>query len=126
MDGSPRDYLVGKLTSRLILFLYAPAQSSLPKPYKCSPSREEVEDLVIRHNKGNCVPIYVTLPADLLTPVGAYLRLTDGAKQSSINKPISEDGSVEGVESFLLESVVGGVSQSRYSFVGSSSSQLVS
>ncbi|KAG0146475.1 hypothetical protein CROQUDRAFT_671102 [Cronartium quercuum f. sp. fusiforme G11] len=100
-------------------------QASSRNPYPFSPSREEVADLVIRQKKGNCVPIYVSLPADLLTPVAAYLRLTDGAKQRVNSKPFSADGSVEGVESFLLESVVGGVSQSRYSFVGSNPSRVL-
>lgn len=94
-------------------------------PHRFFPSREEVEDLVIRQKKGNCVPIYVTLPADLLTPVATYLRLTDGAKQRADSQLDSEDESVEGVESFLLESVVGGVSQSRYSFVGSNPSKVL-
>ncbi|TNY20730.1 putative TRP2-anthranilate synthase component I [Rhodotorula diobovata] len=52
---------------------------------------------------GNCLPIWATLPADVLTPVIAYLRLTDGAS---------------GVESFLLESAVKGETAGRWSFVG--------
>ncbi len=40
---------------------------------------------------GNLVPVCGTLTADLLTPVGAYLRLAQGARYS-----------------FLLESVEGG------------------
>jgi len=47
------------------------------------------------------------LPADVLTPVIAYLRLTDGAS---------------GVESFLLESAVKGETAGRWSFVGASES----
>ncbi|CEQ39769.1 SPOSA6832_01327, partial [Sporobolomyces salmonicolor] len=52
---------------------------------------------------GNCLPVWATLPADILTPVIAYLRLTDGAK---------------GGESFLLESAVKGETAGRWSFVG--------
>ncbi|BGP37719.1 anthranilate synthase component 1 [Rhodotorula kratochvilovae] len=52
---------------------------------------------------GNCLPVWATLPADVLTPVIAYLRLTDGAS---------------GVESFLLESAVKGETAGRWSFVG--------
>jgi anthranilate synthase component 1 len=58
---------------------------------------------------GNCVPLFVTLPADILTPVTAYLRITDGARSS---------------ESFLLESVVRGETAGRWSYVGSSKSTL--
>jgi anthranilate synthase component 1 len=46
-------------------------------------------------------PVVITFPADLITPVRAFLALT---------RP--------GEEAFLLESVAGGESQARYSFVG--------
>lgn len=49
----------------------------------------------------NLVPVYVELPADLLTPVAAYLKIANESKHS-----------------FLLESVVAGESLARYSFVG--------
>ncbi|GAA6060151.1 hypothetical protein JCM10212_001448 [Sporobolomyces blumeae] len=52
---------------------------------------------------GNCLPVWATLPADVLTPVIAYLKLTDGAKAG---------------ESFLLESAVKGETAGRWSFVG--------
>lgn len=55
---------------------------------------------------GNIIPVFKTLPADLLTPVAAYLRMTDGAKK--------------GNHGFLCESVTGGEKVGRYSFVGSS------
>lgn len=51
------------------------------------------------------MPVAQAISADVLTPVIAYLRLTNGAK--------SKDGS----GSFLLESVVNGT-QGRYSYVG--------
>jgi anthranilate synthase component 1 len=51
--------------------------------------------------QGNLVPVYETITADLLTPVGAYLRLAHNAKYS-----------------FLLESVEGGEKIARYTFLG--------
>ena len=55
--------------------------------------------------RGNTIPVYRKLPAELFTPVSAYLRLTAGAKL--------------GTESFLLESVTGSEHIARYSFLGS-------
>lgn len=51
--------------------------------------------------KGNFVPVYQTLTADLLTPVAAYLKLARHAKYSC-----------------LLESVEGGENIARYTFLG--------
>src|ERR1700675_1318479 len=51
--------------------------------------------------QGNLVPVYDTFTADLLTPVGAHLRLAHNAKYS-----------------FLLESVEGGENIARYTFAG--------
>ncbi len=51
--------------------------------------------------EGNLVPVYETFTADLLTPVGAYLRLAGEARYS-----------------FLLESVEGGENIARYTFAG--------
>lgn len=51
--------------------------------------------------QGNLVPVYETFTADLLTPVGAHLRIAQGAKYS-----------------FLLESVEGGETIARYTFTG--------
>jgi anthranilate synthase component 1 len=51
--------------------------------------------------RGNLVPVYATLRADLLTPVAAWLRLAQKAKYS-----------------FLLESVEGGERLARYTFLG--------
>ena len=51
--------------------------------------------------QGNLIPVYETFTADLLTPVGAYLRIAHGAKYS-----------------FLLESVEGGEAVARYTFAG--------
>lgn len=49
----------------------------------------------------NVVPVVDTLPADLLTPLAVYLKLSAGSSKS-----------------FLLESVEGGETLARYSFVG--------
>ncbi|HTZ72458.1 MAG TPA: anthranilate synthase component I [Candidatus Aquilonibacter sp.] len=57
--------------------------------------------------EGNLVPVYDTYTADLLTPVGAYLRLAQGAKYS-----------------FLLESVEGGENIARYTFVGANPAEV--
>ena len=63
-----------------------------------SPSREEFRALATR---GNLVPVYAELAADLDTPLSAFLRLRPG--------PFA----------FLLESVEGGEKWARYSFLGS-------
>ena len=57
--------------------------------------------------EGNLVPVYDTYTADLLTPVGAYLRLAANAKYA-----------------FLLESVEGGETIARYTFVGANPSEV--
>jgi anthranilate synthase component I len=60
------------------------------------PSYEEFSSLAKR---GNLVPVYRELPADLETPVSVYLKLRTAS------------------ESFLLESVEGGEQLARYSFI---------
>ena len=61
------------------------------------PSLEEVKSLV---GKGNLVPVYRSINADLETPVSAYLKVA--------RPPYS----------FLLESVAGGERIGRFSFIG--------
>ncbi len=51
--------------------------------------------------KGNVIPVYKPVLADMLTPVSAYLRLARGRRYS-----------------FLLESVEGGERVGRYTFLG--------
>ncbi|MFQ5829103.1 MAG: anthranilate synthase component I [Candidatus Methylomirabilia bacterium] len=63
-----------------------------------SPSREEFRALALQ---GNLVPVFAELPADLDTPLSAFLRLRPGPY------------------AFLLESVEGGEKWARYSFLGS-------
>jgi anthranilate synthase component 1 len=70
---------------------------------------EEVTKLLLETPKdgskaGNIVPIYLSLPADLLTPVMAYLRISNGASTSK--------------KSFLCESIQSGEKLGRYSFIG--------
>lgn len=62
------------------------------------PSFREFERLA---KQGNLIPVYDVFPADLLTPVSAYLRVAQGARYS-----------------FLLESVEGGEKIARYTFAG--------
>ena len=62
-----------------------------------SPSLEEVARL---RERGNIIPIYREIFADLETPVSAYLKVA------------------EGPYSFLLESVEGGERLARFSFIG--------
>ena len=57
--------------------------------------------------QGNLVPVYETYTADLLTPVGAYLRIAHEAKYS-----------------FLLESVEGGETIARYTFAGANPAEV--
>ncbi len=61
------------------------------------PSLNEVRQL---RRRGNLVPVYRELMADLETPVSAYLKVARGGY------------------SFLLESVEGGERLARYSFIG--------
>src|SRR5579871_831264 len=57
--------------------------------------------------QGNLVPVYDTYTADLLTPVGAHLRIAQDAKYS-----------------FLLESVEGGENVARYTFTGANPNEV--
>ena len=62
-----------------------------------TPSREAFLQL---SKKGNVIPVYTDLLADLETPVSAFAKLRG-------NQP-----------AFLLESVEGGENVSRFSFIG--------
>jgi anthranilate synthase component 1 len=62
------------------------------------PAFQEFQKLA---KQGNLIPVYDVFSADLLTPVSAYLRLTQGSRYS-----------------FLLESVEGGEKIARYTFAG--------
>ncbi len=58
--------------------------------------------------KGNIVPVYCDLLADLQTPVGAFLKISKSSKYA-----------------FLLESVEGGEKWARYTFLGASPSLVI-
>jgi anthranilate synthase component 1 len=62
-----------------------------------TPSLDEAKALA---GRGNIVPVFREVPADLETPVSAYLKVARGR------------------HSFLLESVEGGERLARYSFIG--------
>ena len=62
-----------------------------------SPDYEEFEKLAAH---GNLVPVHRDILADLETPVSAFLKIDDGG------------------DAFLLESVEGGETWGRYSFIG--------
>lgn len=64
---------------------------------KLYPSLDEARDLT---SAGNYCPLYCEVPADLETPVSAFLKVSRGRY------------------SFLLESVEGGERLARYSFIG--------
>jgi anthranilate synthase component 1 len=68
---------------------------------KLQPSLDEVK-IMVAENQGNTIPIYAELDADFLTPVSAYLKVADKCDYS-----------------FLFESVAGGETIGRYSFIGS-------
>ncbi|MFN0097001.1 MAG: anthranilate synthase component I [Dehalococcoidia bacterium] len=63
------------------------------------PTLDEVREIATR-GEGNLCPIYREVPADLETPVSAFLKVRQGPY------------------SFLLESVEGGERMARYSFIG--------
>ncbi|HXH27454.1 MAG TPA: anthranilate synthase component I, partial [Candidatus Polarisedimenticolia bacterium] len=65
-------------------------------------------DLPALARRGSVIPLCREMGADLLTPVAAFLRLARGARHP-----------------FLLESVEGGESIARYSFLGRDPSALV-
>ncbi|MBA7624642.1 Anthranilate synthase component 1 [subsurface metagenome] len=67
----------------------------------------KLEDLRNLKKKGNLVPVYREMMADLETPVSAYLKIARGHY------------------SFLLESVEGGERLARYSFIGTEPSLVI-
>ena len=66
--------------------------------------------------RGNVVPVYRTIVADLLSPVAAFLKVA----------PQTEGGSRTRPYSFLLESVEGGEHVGRYTFFGVDPFQVIS
>src|SRR5687767_10215930 len=68
-----------------------------------------MNDSVSIKTKLKIVPVIDTMPADLLTPLSVYLKLSKASKCS-----------------FLLESVEGGEALARYSFIGTDPEMIVS
>jgi anthranilate synthase component 1 len=66
------------------------------------------EDFLREAKRGNVVPVVRSVLADLQTPVGAFLRVADGARYA-----------------FLLESIEGGERVARYSFLGANPEMVV-
>ncbi len=58
--------------------------------------------------KGNLIPVYCDLMADMQTPVGAFLKISKGSKYA-----------------FLLESAEGGEKWGRYTFIGADPSLVI-
>ena len=67
-------------------------------------------------SRGNVVPVYRTVVADLLSPVSAFLSLSPQHGREANSHP----------HSFLLESVEGGERVGRYTFFGVDPFQIVS
>jgi anthranilate synthase component I len=70
---------------------------------------DRFEEFIQLSRTASVVPVVDRMPADLLTPLAAYLKLARG-----------------GQNSFLLESVEGGENLARYSFIGSEPHSIVS
>jgi anthranilate synthase component I len=66
------------------------------------------DDFLREAKRGNVVPVVRSVLADLQTPVGAFLRVADGAPYA-----------------FLLESIEGGERVARYSFLGANPEMIV-
>jgi anthranilate synthase component 1 len=82
------------------------------------PSFAEFQRLARR---GNVVPVYKTVVADLLSPVSAFLRVAPEAAQEPARR-----GRGARDYSFLLESVEGGERIGRYTFFGADPFQIIS
>ncbi|KAF9998485.1 hypothetical protein BGZ80_006777, partial [Entomortierella chlamydospora] len=96
---------INKLGSNLTALRSSPLANShiisMAHSITVKPSLEEVQG-IIESNAGNTIPIFAEIPADMLTPVMAYLKVSDKCDYS-----------------FLLESIAGGEKIGRYSFIGS-------
>ncbi|MDT4954071.1 MAG: anthranilate synthase component [Acidobacteriota bacterium] len=66
------------------------------------------DDFLREAKRGNVVPVVRSVLADLQTPVGAFMRIADGARYA-----------------FLLESIEGGERVARYSFLGANPEMVV-
>ncbi|RKO88945.1 ADC synthase [Blyttiomyces helicus] len=71
------------------------------------PSISEIKDFIAA-DAGNIIPVYQDVPADLITPVSAYLRLAEKSDYS-----------------FLFESVSGGEKIGRFSYLGANPFKII-
>lgn len=101
----PFNYTLWTRRSVTYLSLTVPDLTIAAQALPAYPSLATVEQLILHEKRGNCVPVFVELPADQLTPCMAYLRIAKDSKYS-----------------FLLESVIGGENVARYSFIGAGES----
>ena len=69
---------------------------------------QNFEHFFAQTKSANIIPVVKTLPADLLTPLAVYLKLSKDTKNS-----------------FLLESVEGGENLARFSFIGANPAMIV-
>jgi anthranilate synthase component 1 len=69
----------------------------------------DLQEFLALAEQGNLIPVWTSVPADLLTPVSAYLKLT----RRRSKKPGGKSN-----YSFLLESVEGGETIARYTYLG--------
>ncbi|CAN5738467.1 anthranilate synthase component I [soil metagenome] len=70
---------------------------------------ENFDEFLDQSKTADIIPVVLNLPADLLTPLAVYLKISERAENS-----------------FLLESVEGGESLARYSFIGANPDMIVS
>ncbi len=70
---------------------------------------ENFDEFLDQSKTAEIIPVALTMPADLLTPLAVYLKISETAENS-----------------FLLESVEGGESLARYSFMGANPEMIVS
>lgn len=68
----------------------------------------EIEQIPVGDGAANVFPVVETIPADLLTPLAVFLKLSAGQETA-----------------FLFESVEGGESLGRYSFIGADPFEIV-
>ncbi|KAI9202187.1 anthranilate synthase component I [Polychytrium aggregatum] len=94
-----RDYLVNDPSRHTVQLIPTWARYSL-RWAVFKPSLDEIKQFVAS-GAGNVIPIQQEIAADLLTPVSAYLKISEKSDYS-----------------FLFESVAGGEKIGRYSFIG--------
>jgi anthranilate synthase component I len=85
-------------TELTVVFVYM--KSFVPQNFK---------EFLVKAEKVTVVPVVHTIPADLLTPLAAYLKISKSSDYS-----------------FLLESVEGGENLARYSFLGANPAMIAS